>query len=311
VSEPDAAPDPVAALEAAAWALAAVVATQREAADASLAEVLAAAPERTAVLEAAGLVRRDSGELVPHPSLVLPPGAAGGAVAARLSSLRQAVVAAEGGGASVGWAAQDDEVLLNQGRASAATGQALATRIVPRLSGLAERLDRPGSRVLDVGTGVGALAVALARALPRIEVTGIDIMDHVLTLARTELAAAAEVAGRISLRRQDVADLSEQATYDLIWLPAPFLPENTMTAALPRVLDALVPGGWLVTGTNPAPGDPLRAATGRWIAARNGGNTYDSARMSGALQAAGLPQVHQFPTVPGGPILVAARRPGG
>ncbi|MEB3959239.1 hypothetical protein OKJ48_03065, partial [Streptomyces kunmingensis] len=79
----------------------------------------------SAVLEAAGLVRRDGAALVPHPSLVYADGAtARSAVTARLGSLRQAVAVAarEPAATGGGWAAQDDEVLLAQGRASAATG---------------------------------------------------------------------------------------------------------------------------------------------------------------------------------------------
>ncbi|MFI5614753.1 class I SAM-dependent methyltransferase [Amycolatopsis sp. NPDC051903] len=300
--------DPVSALEAAAWAYAAVVATQREAADRPWADVFAAAPGRTAVLEAAGLVRRDGGELVPHPAL----GTAEpvGAAAAKLSSLRQAVAAAAGeDGGPVGWSAQSDAVLLNQGRASAVTGRALATKIVPRLAGLPQRLAAPGSRVLDVGTGIGALALALARELPHAEITEIDVLERALELAKTELADGGAAADRVTVRHQDVADLADAAVYDLVWLPAPFLAEDVVLRALPRLITALAPGGWVVAGTNPAPQEPLRAAVGRWTALRNGGNTYDSARMATALGTAGLGDVQQFPTVPGGPVLVAGRRP--
>ncbi|MGS2646340.1 hypothetical protein [Streptosporangium sp. G12] len=61
--------DPVAAPEAASWALADVIGTTRDALTAPLADVLAAAPQRTAVLEAAGLVERNGDEFIPHPSL--------------------------------------------------------------------------------------------------------------------------------------------------------------------------------------------------------------------------------------------------
>ncbi|GAA0372770.1 hypothetical protein GCM10009530_23760 [Microbispora corallina] len=305
-------PDPMAALEASAWALAAALGTMRDALSAPLTEVLAASPRRTAVLEAAGLLSWDGATPVPHPSLVPADGPAGrSAVEARLSSLRQAVAAAAQASAPAGggWAELDDEVLLNQGRASAATGRALATRVVPRLTGLAERLDTADGRVLDVGTGVAALAVALARELPRVSVVGVDILRRALDLARTELAGAPDVAERITLRHQDVAELTEVGAYDLVWLPAPFLAQETLEAALPRLTGALRPGGWIVTGTNPPAADPLRAAVGRWTAVRNGGNACDTDRMAEDLTAAGLDDVRRFPTVPGGPVLVAARRP--
>ncbi|MEU3986690.1 class I SAM-dependent methyltransferase [Streptomyces sp. NPDC026672] len=305
--------DPEGALDAAAWALAAMIGTMRDALTAPLPEVLAAHPQRTAVLEAVGLVRRDGDGLVPHGALSRADAeTTRSAVAARLSSLRQAVSAAEdhaSDGAGGGWADQADEVLLHQGRASAATGRALATRVVPQLAGLAERLDSPGGRVLDVGTGVAALALALAEAFPRAGIVGVDVLRRALDLARTELSGAdPSVAGRVSLRLLDVAELADPAAYDLVWLPAPFLSEDALRTALPRLIDALRPGGWIVTGTNPAASDPLRQAVARWTAVRGGGNSYDTDRMAETLAAAGLNEVRRFPTVPGGPVLVAARR---
>ncbi|MEU3183525.1 class I SAM-dependent methyltransferase [Streptomyces sp. NPDC006923] len=305
--------DPAATLEAASWALAAMIGTMRDALTSPLAQVLAADPQRTAVLEAAGLVRRDGDDLVPHPALVpADEPTARSAVEARLSSLRQALSAAthDETSAEGGWAGQSDEVLLSQGRASAATGRALATKVVPRLSGLAERLGRDGGRVLDVGTGVAALALALAGEFPHAEIVGIDILDRALDLARKELASAPAGADRVSLRRLDVAEVSDRSRYDLIWLPAPFVAESTLTVALPRLIDALRPGGWLVAGTNPAPAQPLRQAVGRWNAVRSGGNSFDTDHMAATLTDAGMEDVRRFPTVPGGPVLVAARRTG-
>ncbi|MFF0478839.1 SAM-dependent methyltransferase [Streptomyces sp. NPDC004284] len=304
--------DPAAALDAAPWALAAMLGTIADAITTPLADVLEAEPARTAVLEAAGLIRREGDTLTPHPSMVYADGpTAESAVEARLSSLRQAVSAAAGvpaGTPGGGWADQDDAVLLSQGRASAMTGRVLATRVVPALPGLADRLGREGSRVLDVGTGVAALALVLAREFPRAEVVGIDVLERVVGLAAAELAdAEADVTGRVTLRHLDVADLTERAVYDLAWLPAPFLSEEALTAAVPRLIRALSPGGWLVVGTNPAVSDPLRRAVAGWNAVRNGGNSYDTERMAETLTATGPAEVRRFPTVPGGPVLVAAR----
>ncbi|MDX3072748.1 class I SAM-dependent methyltransferase [Streptomyces sp. MI02-7b] len=302
--------DPAAVLEAATWAMAAMVGTLHDALTAPLAEVLAADPRRTEVLEEAGLVRREGTAFVPHPSLVPPDGpTARSAVEARLSSMRQALTAATGEG-SGGWAALDDRVLLHQGRASAAVGRALGSRIVPQLPGLGDRLAGDGGHILDVGTGVAALALALAEAFPRARVTGIDVLERALDLARGELAEARPgTADRVTLLRRDVADTSERAAYDLVWLPAPFLSEAVLETALPRLADALVPGGWLVAGAGSPSPDGLRRAVGRWNAARNGGSAYDADRMAEVLAARGLQDVRRFPTVPGGPVLVAGRRP--
>lgn len=303
--------DPSTTLEAAAWALAALIATLDEAATKPLADVLAADPQRTAVLEAIGLIQRDGDTLSLHPSYRYPDGPTNHSAAqARLSSLRQAVAAAAGEqGEAGGWADQDDEVLRSQGRASAGTGRAIAGKVVPALPGLAERLNERGSRILDIGTGIAALALALAEAFPHAEVVGIDVMERVLELARKELAdAGTEAAGRVTLRHADVVDVAERAAYDMVWLPAPFLAEAALTRALPRLIEALKPGAWIVVGTNPAAPDPLRQAVAGWHAVRNGGNAYDAGRMTKTLTAYGLRDEREFPTVPGGPVLVAARR---
>ncbi|MFJ8555332.1 methyltransferase domain-containing protein [Streptomyces sp. NPDC001588] len=302
--------DPSSALEAATWALAALIATLEDAATKPLADVLAANPQRTAVLETVGLIQRNGDALTLHPSYQYPDGPTNHSSAqARLSALRQAVAAAAGDqGKAGGWADQDDEVLRNQGRASAGTGRAIAGKVVPALPGLADRLESQGSRILDVGTGIAALALALAEAFPRAEVVGIDIMERVLELARMELAdAGTEAASHVTLRHADVVDVTEQAAYDMIWLPAPFLSEAALTQALPRLIEALKPGAWIVVGTNPAAPTPLRQAVAGWHAVRNGGNAYDADRMVKTLTAYGLRDERQFPTVPGGPVLVAAQ----
>ncbi|MGP2438099.1 SAM-dependent methyltransferase [Streptomyces sp. JW3] len=299
--------DPLAVLEGQAWAFAAAVATLREAGTGSLEKALAADPARTAVLEAAGVVRREGGEAVAVPALRVGAGSSN-AASARLSSLRQALAAADGE-AATGWAAQSDDVLLDQGRASAATGHALATRLVPALPGLAERVAGAGSRVLDIGTGTGALALALAQDLPHVRVTGIDSLERAIRLARRALDAAGPGADRVELRHQNAVDLREQDLYDLIWLPAPFLSPDTLRACLPRVAAALTEGGWLVAGTNPAPREPLLAAVADWNAARNGGSALTSHRMTELLDDLGFQDLRQIPTVPGGPVLVAGRCP--
>jgi SAM-dependent methyltransferase len=259
------------------------------------------------VLAAAGLARDTGHGVVPGPTLLDGP-MAGNMAAARLSSLRQAVEVAAGE-APPGWAELPDEVLLDQGHASAALGHALANRVVPTLPGLTEQLAAPGARILDIGTGIGALALALAEEFPHARVTGIDVLARAIALARVEVGQAGPLGERVELRQLDAADLRETAAYDLIGLPAPFLSETALEAALPRVVAALAPGGWVMAGTNPPPAGPLAAAVARWNAARNGGNALTSDDVAARLRDLGLGHVDQRPTVPGGPILVIGQRP--
>jgi len=84
-------------LEAAPWALAAMIGTLRDAAADPLDAVLTAHPRRTAVLEAAGLVGRDGDAFTVDPLLqIADPATARSAAAARLSALRSATRRVQG-----------------------------------------------------------------------------------------------------------------------------------------------------------------------------------------------------------------------
>jgi release factor glutamine methyltransferase len=81
--------------------------------------------------------------------------------------------------------------------------------------------DRP-LRVADVGTGSGAIAVALARSAPQIEVWASDASPEAVALAR-ENAKRHGVCGRINLVHGDMLeDIPEDL--DLIVANLPYLP---------------------------------------------------------------------------------------
>jgi ubiquinone/menaquinone biosynthesis C-methylase UbiE len=63
-----------------------------------------------------------------------------------------------------------------------------------------------GKRVLDIGTGSGLLAIELARACPDLQITGIDISEEMLKLARQN-AAQGSLADRIDFRQAAAAAL--------------------------------------------------------------------------------------------------------
>jgi hypothetical protein len=54
----------------------------------------------------------------------------------------------------------------------------------------------------------------------------------------------------------------------------------------------------------------LRQAVGAWTAVLNGGNPLDTDGVAEALEAAGFRDQRRFPTVPGGPVLLAAQQGG-
>lgn len=207
------------------------------------------------------------------------------------------------------WLDQPDEALLAQGRISGHGARLAARHVLGRLDGLTERLDRAGAAILDVGTGVATLATALAEQFPAVTVTGLDVSERVLALARTELAGH-PAAHRVRLRCQDVAGLDEREAYDLAWIPAPFVPPAALTAGVAATAAALRPSGWLLLGLGDLPPDrPLDAAVSRLNTAAWGGTALSDDDAAHLLTAAGLTDVTHIGAVPGAPSMTAARRP--
>jgi hypothetical protein len=75
--------------------------------------------------------------------------------------------------ARTGWTHTEGELLQSIGEFSATFPNALK-QTLPRLEGLADRLESPDGALLDVGVGIGAIAIAMARVWPRLRVVGID-----------------------------------------------------------------------------------------------------------------------------------------
>ncbi len=287
----------------AAFALAAVAdALHRDASDRELTE------EHGRVLAELGMAARSAaGGWAFVPPLADVPGRIRRALAQRVEvNLRRAGAAAAG---RLAWAEQDLDLKVTLGHLSGPAGQAFVTQVAPRLGDLADRLTAPGAAALDVGTGVGEIAVALAQASPFLRVVGIDVLDDVLDVARRTVAEHG-LADRISLRCQDVAALGDVDAYDLAYLPAYFVPEDAVTAALPRLLTALRPGGWLVVGAHPEAESPLGRAVWAWRQAGSGACAWDAPETIRRLQAAGFHQVRTVVLHPLVPALVVGVRTG-
>jgi protein-L-isoaspartate O-methyltransferase len=208
---------------------------------------------------------------------------------------------------SYGWGSLGDAVLSAQGEASGSAAALFARFVLPRFPALAERLATPGARMLDVGTGIGALAIGFAEVFPQVQVTGIDVLPRALELARAGVQRSS-VASRVDLRRQDVADLVEDAVYDLAWVPAPFVPQPALTAGIARIFTALRPGGLVMIGHGTFEGDALPVSLTRFKTVAFGGTPLDATGAATLLQDHGFTSVQSVPTPPGAPAITVGRR---
>jgi SAM-dependent methyltransferase len=213
--------------------------------------------------------------------------------------LRQAVDLLDHPAREAGWTFTDPVILDGWGRGSATVPTLMAAN--PEL--------RQVDSFLDVGTGVGLLAVAAAGVWPTATIVGIDTWDVSLERARANIAQAA-LEDRVTLRKQNAVDVDDEDCYDCVWVPTFFLTEDTVTRALPRLARATRPGGWIVLGRFAPPPDPLAEATGALRTIRGGGFDLDAKRATVLLQQAGCASVHAAPRM--GPVpleLILGQKP--
>lgn len=95
----------------------------------------------------------------------------------------------------------------------------------------------PSWTILDVGTGSGAIAVALASELPEVRVVGLDSSPQALALA-AENVRLNGMAGRVTLLEQDLLRQNlPGGPFDLILSNPPYVPEGDLAGLMPEVRD--------------------------------------------------------------------------
>jgi len=99
------------------------------------------------------------------------------------------------------------------------------------------RLSVAPAGILDLGTGSGAIALALARIYPQAAVTAVDKSPDALALAR-ENASASGLASRIRFMQADwLSGLVAGELFQLIMANPPYLSDEETHAAEPEVKD--------------------------------------------------------------------------
>ena len=90
-------------------------------------------------------------------------------------------------------------------------------------------------KILDVGTGSGNIAIALAKFLPAASITAIEISERAIAIA-TRNAELNEVADKINFIIHDIkSDEFSQAGFDMIISNPPYISLETMNSLSPDV----------------------------------------------------------------------------
>jgi release factor glutamine methyltransferase len=141
--------------------------------------------------------------------------------------------------------------------------------LVEKVIALCAGLERP--RIVDVGTGSGAIAVAIAHALPQAQVMATDVSDAALAIARGN-AQRNGVAERMFFAQGDLLEPVKGELFDVVASNPPYVPEEDRASLdvevreyepeqalfgglggmdlyrrlIPQAADTLAPGGHIV-----------------------------------------------------------------
>lgn len=109
----------------------------------------------------------------------------------------------------------------------------LVETVIKRLEGIDSPL------ILDVGTGSGNIAIALAKTIPGSNVTGIDISEGALELAGINVELN-DIRGRLILLSGDIKDdnfVRSLGRFDCVVSNPPYVSETEMNQLQPEVIE--------------------------------------------------------------------------
>ncbi|MFV1963144.1 MAG: class I SAM-dependent methyltransferase [Acidimicrobiia bacterium] len=114
----------------------------------------------------------------------------------------------------------------------------LTKKWLPAVNSLTDRLEE-GIRVADVGCGSGTAAILIAEAFPNAEVTGFDISDDSITVARSR----SEDIANVEFHGYSVEEIPTEPGFDLITTFDVIHDLVDPMAGLKRIHEALRPDG--------------------------------------------------------------------
>jgi release factor glutamine methyltransferase len=165
-------------------------------------------------------------------------------------------------------------------------------------------------RIVDVGTGSGAIALALARELPAAEIYATEISADALEVARAN-AARHELASRIEFRRADLLSELPLGYFDFVVSNPPYVGESeedtvqlevrkfeprgavfagptgleVIARLIPAAHAALRSGGWLVFEISGTIVGGVRELLGGWADVEIRNDLQGIARVASARKA--------------------------
>jgi SAM-dependent methyltransferase len=210
-----------------------------------------------------------------------------------------------------GWHYTDPALLQSWGRRSVEQVALWTEVLFERLEGLVEALQAPGARFLDVGTGVGRLGIAMCRHFPNLEVVGVDPLEAAIDLARRNIAEAG-LSDRFELRAMPVQDLTDEALFELAWVPVMFLSRRSAAEGFGRIFHALRPLGWLIVGAVATKGKGIEPAVLRLMSFLFSGSLVTPEDAAEMMKHAGFDDVQVLPAAEGfANRTIVGRRPTG
>jgi release factor glutamine methyltransferase len=180
--------------------------------------------------------------------------------------------------------------------------------LVEKTIALATGLHSP--RIVDVGTGSGAIAIALAHALPPAEISTIDLSPAALEVARQN---AERNNVRVRFLQGDLLEPVNGEQFDLVVSNPPYLPESDRKSLAVEVRD-YEPSLALFAGRDGLdiyrrliPSSPQVLGPGGYLLLEIGFGQAES--VAGLLTAAGFRHIERTSDLQGIPRVLSAQRP--
>jgi release factor glutamine methyltransferase len=162
-------------------------------------------------------------------------------------------------------------------------------------------------RIVDVGTGSGAIGLALAKEFPNADIHATDISADALEVARAN-AARHELSSRINFRQTDLLAGLPQGEFDFVVSNPPYVGESeedqvqlevrkfeprtavfagatgleVIERLIPQAREALSPGGWLVFEISGTIADGVQGLLSNWSDVRITNDLQGIARVARA-----------------------------